>query len=150
MKFIKENKALVIIVALIILFIASLMLTPKSVNYIIDDATVSEWLAAAKGEDYTILTLAQTTCSHCQNFLPVAKKFAEKYDIDFYWFDVDQLGQDDYETLTEQFENFQGTPYTVVLKDGKIKGEISGEVDLSTLVEDVETAGVTLTERTAE
>jgi thiol-disulfide isomerase/thioredoxin len=150
MKFIKEYKALVIILALIVLFIASLLLTPKSVSYLIQDATVTEWLADAKGDDYTIVTLAQTTCSHCLNFLPTAKKFSEKYDINFYWFDVDTLSQEDYTTLTEQFTNFEGTPYTVVLKSGKIKGEISGEVELSALVTQVTTAGVTLKDRVSE
>lgn len=148
MEFVKKYKALIIVVALIGLFIASLLLTPKAVSYLIEDATVTEWLADAKGEDYTIITLAQTTCGYCINFHPVANKFASKYDVKYYWIEIDLLGEEDYKELTKQFKDFKGTPYTAILKDGKIKGEFGGEVQFTALKEKAVAAGVTLKERT--
>lgn len=150
MKLIQKHKALIIIITLVALFIASLLLTPKNVSFLIQDATTTQWLADAKSEKYTIVTLSQTTCGACKSFNPTAKQFAERYDINFYWFDVDKMSQEEYKVLGEQFPKFESTPYTVVLKDGKIKKEISGAVDFANLEKQVKDAGVTLTKRVIE
>ena len=59
MEFLKKNKVILIVAALIVLFVVSIALTPKEVSFLKDEATVSEWLKDAKEDKYTIVTLAQ-------------------------------------------------------------------------------------------
>lgn len=152
MEFLKKNKVILIVAALIVLFVVSIALTPKEVSFLKDEATVSEWLKDAKEDKYTIVTLAQTTCGHCTNFKPTAKKLAEKYDVDYYWIEVDLIQDEaDYNAISELFEDFTGTPYTAVLKKGKVAGKVTGgAVDFSNLVSQLEKIGVELNEREVE
>jgi len=152
MEFLKKNKVILIVAALIVLFVVSIALTPKDVSYLKDEVTVAEWLKEAEKDEYTIVTLAQTTCSHCINFKPTARKFTEKYDINYYWIEVDLItSQEEYDAITELFEDFTGTPYTAVLKKGEVAGKVTGgAVELSSLVSQVQEIGVELNEREAE
>lgn len=149
MEFLKKNKIILIVAALIVLFVVSIALTPKDESYLKDDVTVTEWLKGASEDKYTVVTLAQTTCSHCISFKPTAKKFAEKYDIDYYWIEVDLItAEEDYNTIMELFEDFSGTPYTAVLKNGEVAGKVTGgAVEYSSLVSQIEKIGVELTTR---
>ena len=49
MDFIKKNKVILIVAALIVLFVASIALTPKPNEYLKDSATVAEWEAITFG-----------------------------------------------------------------------------------------------------
>lgn len=148
MEFIKKNKVIIIIAALIIIFAVSIALTPKEETYLIENATADEFVSAIKEDKPVIVTLAQTTCGHCTNFKPTAKEFAKKYDIDFYWIEVDLLGEEDYYKVTGYFDDFSGTPYTAVLQKGKIVGKVQGgAVSYSSLLEQIESFKVKLKER---
>lgn len=141
MDFIKKYKVVLIVLVVIALFIVSLVLTPKTAS-LIDDKSVTEWFAKAQQDEITILTLAQTTCGHCISFKPTAEKFVNKYDIDWYWIDVDsgakvQLSNEDIDILQNQFPDFTGTPYTVIVKGGAILDKINGEASYDRVLETV-------------
>lgn len=150
MEFIKKNKVIFIVAALIILFVVSIVLTPKATEYLKDNVSVAEWKAASEKDEYTIVTLAQTTCSHCVAFKPYVQKFVEKYDVNWYWIEVNLLEEKDYNIIGETFEDFTGTPYTAIMKKGKILNTINGEVEYKKIAGYLEDADITLVERTTE
>ena len=144
MDFIKKNKILVIVCAVIVLFAVSLAIKPKNIG-LIDDLSVTEWFAKAAEDKLTVLTLGQTTCSHCIAFKPTAQKIVSQYDIDWYWIDVDegakvQLSNSDIQILQEQFPDFEGTPYTAIVRGGQILDKINGEADYDSVIEILENA----------
>ena len=105
--------------------------TEDDTNYLIEDKSISEWYEVAKGDKVVILTLGQTTCGHFKNFKPVVEKIVNKYDIDWYWVDVDQassipLTQEDVDILNDLFPDFEGTPYTAFVKSGEVIDKMNG------------------------
>ena len=120
---------------------------------LIDDKHVTDWFEAASSDKLTVITLGQTTCSHCIAFKPTAEKFVNRYAVDWYWIDVDQgasiqLTEQDIEILNEQFSDFTGTPYTAIYKNGSIIDKINGEAEYADVVEKIKNAnGGELTER---
>lgn len=142
MEFIKKYKFIFIFVGIIALFALSIALTPKDEKFVNDQVTVTEWFAKAKQDKLTVLTLGQTTCGHCINFRPVAEKFAKTYDIEWYWIDVDsgaaiQLTDDEKALIQAQFEDFAGTPYTAIMKNGKLMDVINGEAEYDEVVKTI-------------
>lgn len=92
-----------------------------------------------------VVVLSRESCSHCANFLPVAKSFAEEKQIPMYYIDTDTFSQDDWASF-EKSNSFLkknsgnwGTPTTVVLAGSEAVDYIEGETTadrLSTLYED--------------
>lgn len=152
MEFIKKNKVLFIVAAVILLFVVSIILTPKEENYLIEDTTITKWLEKIKEDKPTIVTLAQTTCGHCKTFKPRAQNFAKNYDIDYYWFETDLITeQSEYDAISTLFDDFTGTPYTAVLKNGKVIGKVQGgAIEYSSLESQVKSFGIELKERTED
>ena len=144
MDFIKKNKFIFIVIGIVLLFIISILITPNKVG-LIEDKHVTEWLEAASKDTITVITLGQTTCSHCIAFKPTAEKFVNKYDVDWYWVDVDggasiQLTEQDIQILNEQFTDFTGTPYTAIYKSGTMIDKINGEAEYADVVEKIKNA----------
>ena len=88
----------------------------------------------ADDDEYLIVTLASTTCSHCKDFKPKAKEYASSINYKYYWIDLDKLDADTKKELTGLFDEYRGTPYTAVIHAGKIAGSISGNTTLDDLI----------------
>lgn len=80
-----------------------------------------------------VVILSRESCSHCQNFLPVAKSFAEESGVPMYYIDTDTFTQDEWGTF-EKSNSFLkknngnwGTPTTVVLAGNEAVDYIEGE-----------------------
>ena len=84
--------------------------------------------------------IESATCSHCQNFMPVVKKFANKNEVTIYYIDLNKLSQEDYEsfvasnTFFEENENW-GTPTTIILTGREVSDSLVGETDENTFKE---------------
>lgn len=99
--------------------------------------SVDEWQESVKKDKVLVTTLAQTTCSWCNQFKPVAQEVASENNIKIVWIDVDTLSsEEEYNKLTGTFEQLKsfGTPYTIITKSGKVIGEISGYVEKAELL----------------
>ena len=88
-----------------------------------------------------VVILSRESCSHCQNFLPVAKKFAEDTKVPMYYVDTDTFSQEDWNTfsksntfLKKNSENW-GTPTTIVLAGKEAVYYIEGETTADKLQE---------------
>ncbi len=85
-----------------------------------------------KNESFVVV-LSRESCSHCANFLPVAKAFAEEESLPMYYIDTDTFTEEDWSTfeksnsfLKKQKGNW-GTPTTVVLAGSEAVEYIEGE-----------------------
>lgn len=141
-KFWKENKGFfVVVLALLLIILLSLFIegnqnkneTSNSGTYSSD---ILEWLEACKGEEPVVTVIAQTTCSHCINFKPVIQKVQGEYGFKLYWFEADEMSNEDYQTLTTTYDlqTYRGTPHTFIVKGDKLVAEQSGEAKEEALV----------------
>ena len=88
-----------------------------------------------------VVILSRESCSHCANFLPVAKEFAEEKEVPMYYIDTDTFECDDWTTfetsntfLKKNSGNW-GTPTTVVLAGNEAVDYIEGETTKDNLQE---------------
>jgi len=148
--FFKKNMAIFIIAGLLIIFIVVYALVgdkfqavEKTVDFTYCDTSANKSSEVCtfyeeSKEDKAIATVfGQTTCSHCLNYKPIILKIEKKYDIDIRWYDIDTWSDAENEALNSMYDNFSvdGTPYTVITKNGKIVDTIDGEADESTVVD---------------
>ena len=80
-----------------------------------------------------IVILSRESCSHCANFIPVAKEFAEEKKYPMYYVDTDTFTSDDWanfeasNTFLKKQKGNWGTPTTVVLAGSEAVDYIEGE-----------------------
>lgn len=91
------------------------------------------------GETFPVV-IESATCGHCQNFMPVVKRVANKNEVYVYYIDLDKLSQDEYTGLVASNNFFEknedwGTPSTIVLTGKDASDSLIGETDESTLKE---------------
>ena len=83
-------------------------------------------------EEFVVI-LSRESCSHCQNFLPVAEEFAKEKNLPMYYVDTDTFSSDDWEsfensnTFLKKSSGNWGTPTTVVLAGKEAVDYIEGE-----------------------
>ena len=88
-----------------------------------------------------VFIVERATCSHCQNFMPVAEKFAKDNEVPMYYVDTDEFKGDDFSQLEKSNTYFKkasgnwGTPTTIVLVGSEAVDNIEGETDADSLLE---------------
>ena len=87
-----------------------------------------------------VVVLSRESCSHCANFIPVAKEFASEQKVPMYYVDTDTFSQEEWTTfeksntfLTKSKGNW-GTPTTVVLAGNEAVDYIEGETTKENLL----------------
>lgn len=91
------------------------------------------------GESFVFI-VERTTCSHCQNFMPVAESFANDNNVPMYYIDTDEMEQSDWSKLESSNTYFKknsgnwGTPTTIVLAGNEAIDSIEGETDSKSLL----------------
>ena len=127
-KFLSKHIALIIVIIFIGLFVLSGVLSGKQVTKI-DSEEISSWLSDTKSDNYIITVLAQTTCSHCHNYQPVIEEVANSNNLKLHFINLDTLTENDRNVVVNTYDlkDFEGTPHTVITKNGKLLKEISGE-----------------------
>ena len=88
-----------------------------------------------------VVVLSRESCSHCANFIPVAKDFATNNEVPMYYIDTDTFTSDDWGTfeksnsfLKKNKDNW-GTPTTIVLAGREAVDYIEGETSADNLLE---------------
>lgn len=87
-----------------------------------------------------VVVLSRESCSHCANFLPVAKKFAEDKKLPMYYVDTDTFSDEDWNsfeksnTFLKKNASNWGTPTTIVLAGKTAVDYIEGETDEDSLM----------------
>lgn len=138
-KFLSKYGVVVGIVLLLGLFVGlSFLIKEDPVKELSTD--IQSWLTDTASDEYVVTVIAQTTCRHCINFKPVMTKAYNKYDFKLYWFEADELTNNDYNTLknTYELDGYEGTPYTFITKNGEFVDKISGDRSYDDLIEFLE------------
>lgn len=92
------------------------------------------------GESF-VVTISRATCSHCQEFEPIAKAFAEDNSLPMYYIDTDEMTEDEWtqmessNTFFKKNSNSWGTPTTLVLTGSECVDYIEGTTDEDSLLE---------------
>ncbi|MEE3344184.1 MAG: hypothetical protein VZS44_08860 [Bacilli bacterium] len=87
-----------------------------------------------------VFIVERTSCSHCQNFMPVAEKFANDNSVPMYYIDTDEMKQDDWSSFSSSNSFFKekngnwGTPTTMVLAGSESIDYIEGETSSDALL----------------
>ena len=131
-----------IVLALGLFIVLSVIIKEEPIKEM--SSNMEEWLTDTASDEYVVTVIAQTTCSHCINFKPVMQKANNEYEFKLYWLEADELTNNDYNVLTGTYdlEDYSGTPYTFITKNGEVLDHLSGERDYDTLVEFLENNNV--------
>ena len=143
MNFIKKYKIALIIIVLIVLFVVFAILTKDS-NKIVGTELINNWYSDTLSTEPVVTVYAQTTCSHCLNFKPIIEEVKSENDFKLYWFELDTLTTNDYNTVlsTYNMEGYKGTPYTLITKNGSVVSYHSGEMSKTSLTTFLKDNGV--------
>lgn len=127
-----------VVLALGLFLVLSVLIKEEPIKEM--SSNMEEWLADTASDEYVVTVIAQTTCSHCINFKPVMQKANNEYEFKLYWLEADELTNNDYNTLTGTYDldEYSGTPYTFITKNGEVLDHLSGERDYDTLIEFLE------------
>ena len=100
----------------------------------------SDYQTKIDNNEAFVVILARESCSHCANFIPVAKDFAEKNKLPMYYIDTDTFSESDWSTfeksntfLKKKSGNW-GTPTTVLLVGSEAVDYIEGETTADNLL----------------
>ena len=102
--------------------------------------TYAEYEEKIEKNESFVFIVERTTCSHCQNFMPVAEAFAKDNNLPMYYIDTDEMEESDWSKLEKSNTFFKknsgnwGTPTTMVLAGSESIDDISGETDSDSLL----------------
>lgn len=141
-KFLKKNKATLIVVGLVVLFVVLAILL-KDVNFE-GEGELQEWLADTASSNKVVTVIAQTSCGHCKVYKPVMTEVQEEYGFKLYWEEADLLSKSDYNILSTTYEltGYSGTPYTFVTENGGLIAAHPGRMEKEALISFLTDAGV--------
>lgn len=100
----------------------------------------SEYQEKIDNGEAFVVVLSRESCSHCQNFLPVAEEFANDNSLPMYYVDTDTFSEDDWtnfeksNTFLKKNSGNWGTPTTIVLAGNEAVDYIEGETDTDSLL----------------
>ena len=95
--------------------------------------TYSEYQSKIDDGDAFVVILERASCSHCVNYMPVAKEFAENNQLPLYYVDTDTFAEDEWNSFIKsnsflkKNQNNWGTPTTVLLVGYDAVDYIEGE-----------------------
>ncbi len=90
-----------------------------------------------KKDDYVILVIGDTTCEFSKNFKPVVENVMKKYDLNYYWFDINIMDSSDRDKIMndKRFnKDYHGTPHTLVIKNDEVETYLSGYREMDEFV----------------
>ena len=133
----KKNNIIIIIAIILLLALIIFLIINNKEEKSLEELTFDQIQEKVEKKEDFVLILSQTTCSHCANYKPTARKVANKYNIAIYYLDYDKYDESTMNEILEYF-NFDGaTPLTLFFKEGKeisLMSRISGDVSESRLV----------------
>ena len=119
----------VLLVVIVVTLFASLVASNKKIE---------ELKNVMNSEGAKIVYIAKDTCYYCNLLQPITNSLKEEFDLEYYNIDTNSLSNSELarvlETLDIDYDTF-GTPYIVIVKDGKKIDEHVGYTDEDVLFE---------------
>lgn len=117
----------------------------KTVDVKLASDTIKNWYNDLNSGIGVVTVIASSTCPHCKNYKPIITEVCEKENIKLYFFESDELSEDDYTILTNSInlKNYEGyVPYTFIVKDRNFVSDHTGEQDETATREMLTEAGL--------
>ena len=117
----------------------------KTVDVKLASDTIKNWYNDLNSGAGVVTVIASSTCPHCKNYKPIITDVCEKENIKLYFFESDELSEDDYTILTNSInlKNYEGyVPYTFIVKDRNFVLDHTGEQDETSTREMLTNAGL--------
>lgn len=129
-----KNKyiGLIIGIVLIVLSIVVISFNGKIPDYKIK--SVDDWYNDIESGKEVLTVFGASYCSHCQEYYPIISKLANKYKVNLYFFEIDNLEKENksaYDKLMNSYEikDFSGSvPFTFIMKNKNYINYTSGFV----------------------
>ena len=102
---------------------------------------VNDLKTAMKNENKIIFIATGTTCSHCKNYKPILNMVLEENQLKAYEIDAWKLSKEELAELKELVGSFEGVPFTVIIKGGKVVDNRVGELTRDGVIELLKTNG---------
>ena len=121
----------VIIGVILLIIICSAIENKKSRKYL------NEFYSAFNGSEEKLVMIGRDNCSWCQLFKPNLDLMHDKFELDYLYVNTNKLTSSVFKKLLKDVgvdEKEFGTPYTVVVKEGKVVDSLNGYVDESDLL----------------
>lgn len=99
----------------------------------LSELTYAEYQEKIDNKESFVLIIERASCSHCENFMPVAESFAKEKGLPMYYVDTDTFSEEDWSsfetsnTFLKQKKGNWGTPTTIVLAGNEAVDYIEGE-----------------------
>lgn len=132
-KFWAKYKVIILVLVGILAFVGLSIFTERATKEQTTEAQidVTALTSSIPNDEYSVVVIGLTYCSHCHNFNPVITKVSKDYNLPLYWFDYDALSDADAETLRNAFSDhgYEGaSPYIAVMKKGEVVSTHVGEM----------------------
>lgn len=117
----------------------------KTVDVKLASDTIKNWYNDLNSGVGVVTVIASSTCPHCKNYKPIITDVCDKENIKLYFFESDELSEDDYTILTNSInlKNYEGyVPYTFIVKDRNFVLDHTGEQDETSTREMLTNAGL--------
>ena len=148
--FVKKHLSDIILVAvaciLVIVGIFAFGSSETSNNLV--ELNYSEYTDLLDSGEPLVFIVERATCSHCANYMPIVKKFANNNDVIIYYIDTDTLSDDEFTGLQSSnsyfIENSEewGTPTTMLIEGSEVIDTIVGETDEAGLKDFLQRNGI--------
>ena len=83
----------------------------------------------------SIIYYGRPTCPACVAYYPVLEEVAEEYNLDIFYINLDEWSRTNGTAATRIVNNFEGTPTTMIMFNGRQVAARTGRMDKEDLVE---------------
>ncbi len=97
--------------------------------------SVNDLKTNMKNESRIVLVVTGTTCGHCKNYKPILNMVLAENKLNAYEIDAWKLNQNELADLKDTVGSFEGVPFTVIIKDGKVADTRVGGLDRDGVIE---------------
>ena len=140
-KFWEKYRLIIIVVLAILAFVLLSILTENSRK---TESDLNKFKDNFANDEYAVTVIGLTYCGHCHNFSPIIRGISKEYNLPLYWFDIDDLSEEDSDYLYKMFEPYGysgSSPYIAVSNKGKVIDNHTGELDKETTLNFLKNAG---------
>lgn len=123
--------AIIVGVAFVALFTISIAIqiigvsnakTNNNIELNANEEPSDDWSSALKSDEKQLIYLGTPSCSWCNKIRPELDSLKSKYGVDFVYINMSEINEDEKDVIFNQLEineNEFGTPYLVVIENGK-------------------------------
>ena len=96
--------------------------------------TYDQYECLYNSENPFVMIITQSTCSYCEQYLPIINDYAGENDLPVYFLEIDTMDSNDVQDILSSLSYFDdnsswGTPLTLAIQNKEVVKDISGYTD---------------------